>query len=137
MSYTIEWDKSGIIQTHYGTVDFNEIDTANRKLYGDPRIKNVRYYVWDATNVDHLILNKKEIAMISAEDIGGSHYVINIKFAIIANKPEIQSTCQSYIDFLSKFTSGWKFRIFNSLDEGKKWAQAYQGCRKHSIVDES
>lgn len=124
MSYTIDWYERGIVQTHQGTVDFAEIVEANKILYGDPRVKDVRYYVWDATSVDSLVLHKSEITMISAEDIGGSNYVQNIKFALIATKPEIQSTCEAYVAFLSKFTPGWKFRIFDSLEKGKEWAEA-------------
>lgn len=123
MSYDITWNEDGTILRFNGITTIHHINSANEKLYADPRFDGHRYQVWDLLEADFSSITTEDIEGPAATDMGAAFSNPKMKVAIIANNKHTQNISFNYIDLSKALNSTWSFLICDTLEEAMKWAK--------------
>ncbi len=121
MPFEIKWEKEGVCFRFYGKFDYQANEDANRKLYGDSKVNYIKYIIWDTTAIDEAILTEEEIDMLAIDDIVGTSYLPNIKFALIGTNKKLLKLFEYYTDKSNEQKSPWRFKVFSQQEDAKVW----------------
>lgn len=124
MSYKNIWEKNGIYQSFHGIVIAQEVYDANNEVYEDPRFSDIKYAIWDSSGIDQLNMNKNEATVPAIYNKGASLYVRNIKQALIVKNEHTKGLCTHYIDLSRRLSTPWKFKLFDSIEDARRWVSA-------------
>lgn len=68
MGFNIKWTNSNPIITYSGVVNYETIINSNNVIIGDARFDDMKYQVFDHSQVDKLVITQKELEMIGVLD---------------------------------------------------------------------
>ena len=121
MSFTVNWEKNGVVTTFSGIVDAQEVMQADREFYRDPRSDNARYQITDFSRAEPGLVREFDIEAIAGFDLGSSLSIPNLKVALVTTDPQVVSWCEQYIYLSRKCNSSWEFAILNSINDAREW----------------
>jgi hypothetical protein len=121
MPYTTEWEEKGIYWKYTGTVTHEDVMQSNYRFYNDARSDTVQYQILDCSEMDCFDVHDDTIESIAAFDYASSHYLKNIKVALVSSNDKIKSMFQQYIAITRKLSSTWTIRIFDDLVSARRW----------------
>lgn len=122
MPHQITWEKQGVFWRVHGDVSAQEILDAGDDMYHDPLFNSLRYFIWDATNVQTLCISNIEIDIQAVKDIGQSIHKEALKCAFIATDNVIRKQIEQYINRSKSLHSTWEFGLFECIEEVREWA---------------
>jgi len=121
MPHTTTWEKDGIHWQFYGVVDEKEYFETDVELYNDPRSDHIKYWIWDATDIKKLAVDKIHAELIAASDWAATEHNHGVKGAMVAPNNDIRSLMELYIKTSSEFESRWQFKIFGNIEDARQW----------------
>ncbi len=124
MPFKIVWKKDGINLRFTGKFDFQAIDSANREVYGDSRVDNIKYVIWDAININQALVSEEQLDLASEDDKVGTSYLPNLKLALVGTDPNLRKIFEYYVNRSMQIESTWQFKIFNRLIDAENWVNS-------------
>lgn len=124
MPYTRIWEKEGVVTTFFGSITIEEVFTADKEFYGDPRSDLSKYQITDFSGITPESINDADIQTIAALDAGASMSIPSLKVALVTNDQHVKSLCQKYIDFSRLLNSTWMFKICEDMQNAREWVSA-------------
>lgn len=119
MPYKIYWEEKGVYIQWHGVITAKENIRSNGELYGNKLFESIDYQIADFLNAEHATFSKKEIYVIAALEKHASRWNKKLMVAHIAHDPELINSIKAYE--LKLIDTGWKFGIFDNLEEARKW----------------
>jgi len=121
MPHLTTWEKNGIYWQFHGVVDEKEYFETDAELYNDPRSDHIKYWIWDATNIEKLAVNEIHAELIAATDWAATENNQTVKGAMITSDENTRSLMELYIQTSKEFGSSWQLQIFDCLEEARRW----------------
>ncbi len=119
MTYQINWiDKNPSVYFN-GDLTIKEIIDANGELIGNKYFDDLKYQIWDFSQVVKINVTSLDMMVISALDKGASYWNRNVKVAIIAIQTSAKKLANKYIEAMK--TTNWTCRLFDNPEDAKKW----------------
>jgi hypothetical protein len=106
----------------HGMVSAAELSSATNDFYSDPRSDNTTITIWNFSEMTGFDVEETDAAEIAATDFAASIYLRPIKSAFIVCDPDFSNLVRLYIDEMKHYGSHWTNRLFESIDEARKWA---------------
>lgn len=121
MSNQIIWEDKGVL-SHYSGLFSPEIHMEGLgKLFGDPRIDNIKYIIGDYSDVNGDLLNKESVEYPVAMTTGASSYLKNIKLALVATDKKIIALCKHFIELSNTLNPTWESQLFEDIKSARNW----------------
>lgn len=121
MPVNFTWEDKGLYWDFYGTLDGKLLMASNGQAVADPRFEEIKYIIWDSSNVNHVDMNNND-AELNAFFMGSvERYNPGIKLAFVTPDQQIRSIAEYYIDFSRTQGVGWEQRIFSNLQDARAW----------------
>lgn len=105
----------------YGRVCAAELSEATNDFYNDPRSDRTTVTVWNFTEMTGFDVGETEATEMAATDFAASIYLKPIKSAFIVCDPDFSNLVRLYIEEMKHYGSGWTNRLFETLDEARRW----------------
>ena len=121
MKYVFEWMDDNPHVIFFGDIDFASINEATERIYGDPRLDNMKYIICNLDYVVKLSLNAEELKIISVLDRYIYPYNQHLKIAGVSKDQKIREMVLKYIESMKDLK--WKLKIFSSFDDALAWCQ--------------
>ena len=121
MPYEVIWEDRGLYYHHFGVVTGQEITRSIREFYDDPRSSNTKYIIWDASDIDQLLMDEDEVTSAAAYDKGGSSYLQGLRFALVAKDEHARKLSIDYIDICRDLGITWEFKLFDDIEDARSW----------------
>jgi hypothetical protein len=122
VTYKIVWESPNtVLCNFYGCVSAAELSKATNDFYNDPRSDNTTITIWDFTEMTGFDVEETESAEIAATDFAASTYLRPIKSAFIVCDPDFSNLVRLYINEMKHYGSHWTNRLFENLDETRRW----------------
>lgn len=126
MAYQTFWEENGICWKYTGDVTAEEISESQDEFFADYRSKNARYQIIDASAIDSLHWDQSDIVETSANDVGASMAVKDLKIAfVVSEDPEVRKKIDAYIDLCKEMEASWTFGVFKSMDAARAWIKSF------------
>lgn len=119
MSYKNIWEKDGVYRKYTKCITGIDIINAMGEVHGHELFDSISYVINDFLDVTEMELTPVEIKTLAAIDKAAALSNPNIKIALVATKPTIQSMAEMYGDFMSE--SPYISEVFTELNEARKW----------------
>ncbi len=87
MPHKTIWEDHGICMTFSGIVTTQELLDSNGEVYRDPRFSDLKYFIWDATNVKKLDFGKRGADIAANTDKVSTSWKPHMRLALVANDP--------------------------------------------------
>lgn len=125
MAYHTTWEENGILWEYSGDVTAEEISESQDEFFADYRSKNARYQIIDASSIDSLIWDQSDIVETSANDVGASMAVKDLRIAFIVSEDEdVRQKIEAYIDLCKEMEASWAFGIFRDMEAARNWIES-------------
>ena len=121
MNYVYEWIDDNPHVIFFGDINFTLINEATERLYGDPRLDNMKYIICNFDKVEKFSLDPEELKIIMVLDRYIYPYNQHLKIAGITKDQKIREMVLKYIEAMKDLK--WKLKIFSSLDDAMAWCQ--------------
>jgi hypothetical protein len=122
MGYTINWIGNNVIIRMDGMIGFNDIDYVNGLLYGDSRFENMRYQIFDLSDVQQFNLTARDFELLGILDKNSSIWNRSLKVAIVFTDEEMIKLMDYYKNEMKG--TNWKIEVFRTFAEAEKWCFA-------------
>lgn len=124
MPHSAVWKERGLYLSFFDAVSFDEILSANFKLFSDARFEDLDFFITDTTDITTLTFPSHKIDMPAAMDSVGSSYTNALKGAFVIQAPEIYRTMERYISVAEKLGTHWTLQIFTTCEEAQAWVNS-------------
>ncbi len=124
MPYTITWTDKEVLSHFYGTFTPELHIEALHKLFGDPRIDDIKFIIGDFTEINGDLLSDKDIEYPVAVTAGAASYLRGIKVGLVAVDKKIIKLCEDYIELSSHVNPTWDVKLFDSVVEAREWGRS-------------
>jgi len=119
MPYRYEWKDNYFVTKFSGELNLKEIRECDNIHDGHVNFDNLRYSIWDFSEIDSVNLIEHDINIISAIDHASSISNPNLKILLIINNPDFKPLADMYIDSVKDLP--WEVHIFETYDQALKW----------------
>lgn len=133
MSYRIDWEPDCVWVRFDGIYDLKINTAADQETCADPRIRNIRYMVWDLWGIDHQLLSREESLMAAAIDRASCRELQGLSLLLIAREPRSRVILEDYIDYARQLGIPWQFELFSSREETRNWVATDRGTSRNRV----
>ncbi len=121
MPHQLTWENKGVLSQYSGP--FTEAIHAEglHKLFGDPRIDNIKYIIGDYSDVNGSLLTEEYVDYPVAITTGAALYLRDLKVALVARDTNIARLCHQFRQMAKNVNAHWEFQIFEDLEGARKW----------------
>ncbi len=119
MGFNTKWINSNPIVTYSGVVNYEIINNSNNVIIGDARFDDMKYQIFDRSQVDKLVITQKELEMIGVLDKNSAVWNKKVKVALIFNDLKIEESIRKYQEIMAQ--TQWKVKVFENFKEAEKW----------------
>lgn len=131
MSYTLTWERHGVIKRHFDAVTGSELIAAVEATEADARFDTYRYVINDFLDCSSITFTEDEIALIAAIDRAAALTNRHIKVAIVATHPDVHAIARQYAEDPN---CPYATALFTSLGEARSWI-GRDACQTASPAD--
>lgn len=121
MPYKFQPEEAGILVNFYGNFTNNDNIYATIGLYSLPNFQNLKYIIWDFSDVVEMNFTETETDVASIGDKAVSARLPYTKVALVTQDPFIKTLCDAYIDQCRSRQLMWDFLISKSVHEARIW----------------
>ncbi len=119
MGFNIKWINSNPIVTYSGVVNYETIINSNNAIIGDARFDEMKYQIFDHSQVDKLVITQKELEMIGVLDKNSAVWNKKVKVALIFKDIKTEERIRKYLEIMAQ--TQWKVKVFDNYKEAEKW----------------
>lgn len=121
MPYKINWEKDGVLVKFNGVFSYNENMDANIELYSDSKFENLKYIVWDLSEVSEFDITKEEAEIASMHDKLASSRLPKMKMAILVVDKQLRRLADNYVATSRNNIKGWTFLVSDNIESIRTW----------------
>lgn len=121
MPYEINWEKNGTLVRFWGLFDFKVNSEAAIDIFNDPRNQDLKYVIWDTSDVSDVHMANGETSILSMQDQLGALRLPKIKLAMFAAAKDTRTICEQYCAHYQSRQAGWEFMISDSMENIRNW----------------
>jgi len=122
MSHIFNWKEDHFICEFFENVDIYDVQNAIGEISSNSRSDYINYGIIDFTKIETFNIDKKDVAIPAAYDIGFSFSIKKtVKFAFVVTDVMAERFVQNYKKMVDEINSKLKIKIFNSLESAKEW----------------
>lgn len=121
MPYDFHSEDGGILVKFYGFFCFKDNNDATIELYTHPKFCELKYIIWDFSDVTEMNMTPTETDAASLVDKEASLRLPSTKVALITQDPYTQELCKSYIADCQNRDIKWDFLIAKNLKQARIW----------------
>jgi len=121
MPHKTIWEKDGIYWQFYGDITLAEVHEANGEAYGDHRFDDIKYFIWNMTDVNNLEMSLDDAKKPACTDEVASSYKRRLNGAFAATDKHIRKVIERYIELSIEHKSTWNLKLFYTEDDARKW----------------
>jgi len=127
MAYDLVWENNGVYWKYIGDVVGNEIIEASTSIYGDARFITLKYKFVDFSDVENLVMDQSQLALIAYQHLAAERANPYLKNAIlIKSGHKITQMAHEFATFFDK--SSWEVKVFTDLEEANYWVGRCQNA---------
>jgi len=127
MAYDLVWENNGVYWKYIGDVVGNEIIEASTSIYGDARFITLKYKFVDFFDVENLVMDQSQLALIAYQHLAAERANPYLKNAIlIKSGHKITQMAHEFATFFDK--SSWEVKVFTDLEEANYWVGRCQNA---------
>ena len=119
MNFKITWIDCNIVVEFFNELNIDQLIQVSNIIYGDSRLDEMKYQIFDFTKVSNVNLTSKEVAIISALDTGATNWNKSVKVASIATDSYMKQMINEYTKGMQD--TKWESMTFENIIEAKKW----------------
>ena len=119
MPYENTWEEKGVYRKFYNGINGKELIQAAEDVIEHELFDSIRYVVNDLLAVTEHDVKTSDVLILAGMDRDLANINPNIKVAIIATLPTIQTLASLYGDLMAN--SPYPSKIFTNLDEARDW----------------
>lgn len=123
MSFSIQWEHSGISLLFHGIVSAQDMERAHTMMFNDPRFDHVRSVLWDFSSVHDASLDHEEVKTMAYCDSVACSYKRQLRGAFVSTHEHLREHLENYIAHFANLGSNWSLRLFACGTEAKAWLQ--------------
>ncbi len=97
---------------------------ATVELYSLPQFENLKYIIWDFSDVSKMNMTEKETNVASMGDKFATSKLLHTKVALITKDKQTQELCNQYIAQCQNRNIGWKFKVSDSIESIRSWTDS-------------
>ena len=118
----IENHGAGVVVTLFGIVTGKELTQINQHIYDADSGKNLRYQIWDFTNVDILETKTSDIEKLVLQDMEEANSNSNQSVALIGAAKTLNGIDSIY-HYISDscIKNGFPSKTFSNMDDARNW----------------
>ncbi len=121
MSYKLKWEKHGVIASFSGSLTFQENESANTEIYNDPRIDDLRYVIWDLSDISEQLVTESEAKTIAKFDNVVGSQLKHMKLGFVTVDDAARLFLGQYSVQAINCGIPWEFQNFDTLEKAKSW----------------
>jgi len=121
MPHETIWEEEGINWKFHGIVNTEEVHEADAEVYDDARFDDLKYFIWDATDMEKLEFEDLDVVSIAAKDTVAASYKKRFKGALIVKDAQISKTLDQYIHEKQALGSSWEIKKFRTIKDAREW----------------
>lgn len=121
MPNQIIWENKGVLSRYTGLFSPEIHIDALDKLFGDPRIDDIKYIIGDYSEVNDDLLTEDNVEYPLAMTMGTASYLQDFKIALVAKDKGIIELCNSYIELFRRINTSWEVKLFDDIDTARDW----------------
>jgi hypothetical protein len=121
MPYKLKWGKDSVIGSFSGSFTFQESNRAQTEIYNDQRSNDLRYVIWDLSDISKQLATKSEAQAIATIDNVVGSRLNDIKIAFVAVDDASRLFFGHYSIQAINYGTSWEFQIFDTLEKAKSW----------------
>lgn len=125
MAHRTTWEAEGILWEFSGTVSFEEVSDATSEMYNSFRFDDLKYFIWDSTEIDLLKLSDHHIEIRAAIANASSSYKRDLLGALVVTNPDIYDRMSHYIKKSRELKSTWDLKLFSTVEEARLWLSTH------------
>jgi len=125
MAYKLSWKNEGLYWHWKGHMDIHELIQSNGEAIGHPEFEQVKFIVWDATEVQSYEIDHTAVKMTSSFAISANQYNKNVKVALLVapDDIELQTLVQTYLDLTVTAIPHARQKMFHDMSEAQQWIE--------------
>lgn len=121
MPYNFQSEDCGVVVKFYGIFCFKDNNDATIELYTHPKFSDLKYIIWDFTNVSEMNMTPTETDIASMMDKEVTSRLPNTKVALITQDNFTKELCESYIADCTNRKMEWDFLIAENIEQARNW----------------
>jgi|GEM_PF-1595191 len=122
MTFELQRERHGIAYKFSGVVTSDEIERSEAEFNADPSFDELKYFIWDASDIETLSLPNELVEFFAATDAVSS-ISSSLKGAFVATNNEVINKVNHYINLSEKFNTNWKLKLFDSNENARNWIE--------------
>ncbi len=121
MPYEINWETNGVVVRFLEAFNLKENNNATVELLNSPQFEDLKYIIWDLSDVSEQNMTEEEAALASIQDKLISTRLPQVKMALLAQNEHTSRVCNQYLASCSIGLRGWDFMISGSMEDIRNW----------------
>ena len=119
MSYFINWEGKGVYCKFSEIVSGKELTLCNMAIYGDPRFDDIRYQIFDMTDVTGLEIDVKDVRIVASCDCAAAITNPRVKCALVSTDIIAHALSKVYQSEINE--TPWEGRSFINIKSARDW----------------
>jgi len=124
MKYSIHWEENGATVCFSGKFNSVVNDNANTEFHMNPKSNNVKYIIWELSEVRGVDFKSSDTVFPAMRDKISCHRLTKIKMGFVTSDEALEFLCRKYISESIEMGSTWEFKISDSYQVVKHWAES-------------
>jgi hypothetical protein len=122
MAYSFSWENNGVYWKYNGPLEISDLIHANSEIIGHKKFENIRYIIWDATEVDLVTLDEIAVDISMKFSAIVNTFNSKIKVAFLAEDKHLIYLIEKYIELNRNQIPSAQQKLFDSLNDARSWA---------------
>ena len=114
------WKNNGLYRRYSGNVSFPEFLEGRKRVYGDPRLDDIRFQLGDFSAVESYTASVEDIVKLAHLDAAAARSREGMCIAIVATRPDMLQLAYLYAAE-SAAISSWHVSVFKSVADAEQW----------------
>lgn len=123
MLHDVVWSKHGVYIKKTEELLLDDTLRVSDEVIGDPRFDDLKYVVFDATEVTKVVKGDLTVTLIAARDASASTYSEYLKMALVGDHPDLIELYDEYIGVHKSLSSKWDIKKFPTLEGVEDWVK--------------
>lgn len=117
--FQYKWIDCNFIVSFLGDIGFKDIVEANNIIFGDIRFDQMKYQIFDYSQINSVDLKVDIAEVISRLDLAAKVWNNKVKVATVTPDPDLKKLIANYNEKMAD--SPWLTKTFDTLEEAMQW----------------
>lgn len=119
MNYDIKWKDKGVYVIMFNEVNEQFIEYVNGLIIGNEKFEEIKYQVWDFTDVSTYYIDEEKGREIGALDKAASVWNREMKVAVVTENESLIAYTKEYINEIAN--TSWQCKLYSNIESAWSW----------------